>query len=874
MSKAKHQHFYNMNNLLKSLLLVALTIPNCAYAYNKGTMEFKGIIPQNGSVIEDFNFTYKFDITDVESKNPKYQWHTDWYTIPEINNNSNKGVELWEGDPGTGKLLYRLHEESQFGTDAEKGEENGYKTTYWPDGDVRIYFKSLVPKPGQKYTIRTNHEYIALSQYNDEKPYGGGGKVHVGGTSDPLIYTFIGGGTLPDNKCLYMGSDMDWAENLNEFSTITLNFNAPVEVVSTENVVFQKSKDESVNALSMTTNPGNPSSVTVTFPNTILTSDQYYNVYLPEGCIRNAINNESVNVQINHLIKGKRLRLTKENYELLTQGDIFGEIKIRLNLPEGVRLSGNSIITHQYYKGEDITAKPVKDYAQGSLSAEDNTMTLPLNFPYTPGEEYTVVIPSKTVRIDKSELYGYNIDIDEIKLTFRTPSVEDGKKLIPANVPDFQWGNAILGGYNYKSPSVLSSNDSLAAINPYIQIAPKGYKIKVDGDIWEIYVKNADNLIRLVEIDEQGNELRVVKTCEPTTQRNEDVTEYFNFAKANFGNLNLYDGKIYKMIIDEGTFTLCPKEKQYYGSYLTSPRYELTLKGSTSSTLPFDACNIEEGAQLSELRTIRIMYNGRAVFKDEKPDLYVAKITATGESKLSPTRVLCEQGPKYGTTLRPATNKTLVLIDYSSTFFDDSTPLQKGSQYRLTIPANTIVSPDDNEVGNPEFVLNITGVDKKNEEAIILHPVSIKIDNHTTTAFTAPENKELTLTLTPDDYWEIDTITDSGEDISGMFQNGKYTTTVTKPVSLEASLKYKGELFFTDTSGVAVIPDEGIKVWSENGNIIIDGLRGNEEIVIYTTSGIAIGKHTAVTDRLVIGADAPETYIIRIGESAVKILHR
>lgn len=123
MSKAKHQHFYNMNNLLKSLLLVALTIPNCAYAYNKGTMEFKGIIPQNGSVIEDFNFTYKFDITDVESKNPKYQWHTDWYTIPEINNNSNKGVELWEGDPGTGKLLYRLHEESQFGTDAEKGRK-------------------------------------------------------------------------------------------------------------------------------------------------------------------------------------------------------------------------------------------------------------------------------------------------------------------------------------------------------------------------------------------------------------------------------------------------------------------------------------------------------------------------------------------------------------------------------------------------------------------------------------------------------------------------------------------------------------------------------------------------------------------------------
>ncbi|MCM1291460.1 MAG: hypothetical protein NC201_04780 [Prevotella sp.] len=862
-----------MKKLFITIAALAATILSHAASLPQGTIVYKGLSPESGAVIDNFKFKLDFDISDVEEKNSKYKGRLLMRAQTCYENNYSvsyrdrfQGIQLWEGDPQTGKLLCTFFQDI-FDRIWYKGESNG---------SLPIDFGSmgsLTPKPGQKYTVRIRHQFECTVNGNAARD-NVAGTVTVPADDGYLDYTFVGGGTLDPNKCLFLGCEDSWMSTIENLSVVKYRFNAPVAV--TENAealvhssLYEKNEDGSYKPLdtpatSISIDSNDPCVVNVTFDNKKLLSGAYYYVRLAPGSVCNVADNTSTNGVAYQYYTGTK---PVADIEVLTEGNVMNRIDIKYNLLEGESiLSKNtfpSLYSMECYPNPDPKYKistTITTYPSDDKQSYGFSWSTALQ----PDTDYWMHIPEDEPQVSSDR--GKIFLLKGTAFKFHTCTLEEGKKQF-ADAPEFKWGNMVAGKWDYKNPNIVAPGSEIESLT-YINVCKDGYK--TSKPTWYIYSASGEQSC-IYEVLEGGEEKLIGKVSSSTTQL-EDMTEYFNVARLTI-NRNLYDGKTYRIVIPAGAYGFVPKGSQGQVLYNPCPEYSIILKGKKEGVVKVISHDVEDGAEMGAVSELRLTVEGNKIAHEDNILPYLNKGTGNTESKIY---------PKYTTTVTSGSNSVLI-SDYRDPATGDPMRLEDGVDYRLVYPAGLIKATDDETVILSETAYNIKGKkDAAGPGTGLVEPTppqlperanaTLTVNGAESMTFPFIKGNELTINLTPDEYWKVKAFYFDGIDIVAMVKNNTYTTMpLTSDIPLAAELEFNGNVADVTAKEGVKIPDTEIEVTLEDSDIMLKGLVAGQEFTIYTATGQLVQTVTATADQAKISLPKDVTYIIRVGAAAARI---
>lgn len=838
--------------LLATLLIAFLP----AEATLKSGVKYVGCEPQSGSVIDHFNITYSFDLSELIKSSGDQNWYL--CTMATYSENP-YNTELWEGDPDTGKLIYRAYE---YNTDPRTEDTQ-------PGGKMTFTFGNIAPKPNTKYTVITRDDIYAVPSAYPDLNWITTDSYTVGYISlsekSPIVNTFTGA-EIPDTQCALIGFDNAWCEPLFDVSTITLHFNAPVTFIGKEqNIILQKSspkasdtsKYQVATGQSVMVDSADPTKVTITFPKTSLDEATKYYVVIPEGTFANAANPESKSPALHTCLLGATDKLDDIG-DFVYTNPVIDNLFFKVNVPEGYSMISSSSLKFKI-TGVDVPLQNVYQTITGELSQDKTGFNIPLELiRLLPDSEYKIELEDGKIRL-QGERSG-NFEFEGKSITFHTPTVEEFNAMNIYSRPNASWGDAFPNKYDYKNPVTIQFEDSYASV-PSFYLALDPLKPSVVGSSGYARLEAVNQgMINLYEVTEAGDVL--LKSQAASTVKVEDMTSYFYMAKISL-NYKLLAGKEYKLVIEDGAYGLLCVNHCNYISYLKMPEYTIHMKGTSPTTVQIESCDIEDGAQLSEIGAVRLKLKSSATLKDNAK-VYFSYTNALGsETKIS-AKIL-------------ANTTTVVYADFSDIATGKPYALTKGREYQLVYEEGLLTDSYNPEIILPETRYKFTGIAKVVEPekpAYETVKVSFSLNDGTTTSFDAIKDKELSISIVPDEWWILESLTVNGEDATGNVVNGIFTSApLTNDASIIATLTYKEPLAIADESGVTILPDTEISVFNEGEDIVISGLSGQEDIVIYSISGQVIATHNAALDVVKISVPRGQTYIIRVNNFAVKLIH-
>lgn len=133
---------------------------------------------------------------------------------------------------------------------------------------------------------------------------------------------------------------------------------------------------------------------------------------------------------------------------------------------------------------------------------------------------------------------------------------------------------------------------------------------------------------------------------------------------------------------------------------------------------------------------------------------------------------------------------------------------------------------------------------------------------------------DVTLSITPEVNWTVDTLMVNGVDKRSMLANDELTISVKGMTEVRVSYRWANdENLYTEDyeTGIATIASEKVKVFSLDGQLCIDGAVGRQ-VRLYTVGGALV--KTVVpqaSDKIGIFSVPAGTYIVQVGNKAAKV---
>ena len=133
---------------------------------------------------------------------------------------------------------------------------------------------------------------------------------------------------------------------------------------------------------------------------------------------------------------------------------------------------------------------------------------------------------------------------------------------------------------------------------------------------------------------------------------------------------------------------------------------------------------------------------------------------------------------------------------------------------------------------------------------------------------------DVTLFITPQENWAVDTLMVNGVDKRSMLASGALTISVQGFTEVRVSYRWANDrnLYTEDyETGIATIAGENVKVFAYDGQLCIDGAAGRQ-VRLYTMGGALV--KTVVpqaSDKVGIFSVPAGTYIVQVGNKAAKI---
>ncbi len=306
----------------------------------------------------------------------------------------------------------------------------------------------------------------------------------------------------------------------------------------------------------------------------------------------------------------------------------------------------------------------------------------------------------------------------------------------------------------------------------------------------------------------------------------------------------------YRLVIPSLAFTLgtqfeskpsCPNEEQYF------------IEGEATST----GCSIAEGSELSEV-SLMAFYVGNDVTIEENTNVRLENEDGNIAS-IAPVFTISDQGG-------------MISADFSRANNGAPIKLEGGKEYSIVLPKNrvTIAGTD---LKYPEFRVNFKGLNTKAETVAFTHSVA----GHTSVVSKAVKGETVALTLTPAEGWKVESVSFNGEDVTSEVADNVYTTPVLDAdANVDVKLAYDGAV--VEPSGMDdIVTDFNVRVWSENGSVVIAGLENGTNVNVFTADGANVTSFVAADPQYSI-ALAPAAYIITLSDgqktAAVKVLNK
>lgn len=671
--------------------------------------------------------------------------------------------------------------------------------------------------------------------------------------TDPLVLTFKGAAASADELNL---SEVSISNNqqIETLDRLTYTFSNPIELSEGASVLI-KQGDNVIHTLPLTLIDDKTAGAVISTP-IELYKGQTYEVLLPESTVLLKSNKSIGNKAISLSVEGAYLSyLTAKSFSP-TDGScgLYTNASIRFDLPEGVSLKGGP---HQAYNSflyiykDKIEENSLITSIYGNISESGDGIDWDLSeIPFEPETNYILYIPKDYIwffGLDNRRLYNYSNN--EIKVAISTPTVAD------SGIPQFEFNTPVV--FTSAQDSQSYTEDMRLSYISTIEISLKDNNYTYNGQTYKLTRKES-GFHKGYIYEVAGTEDKLVSEFSVTEVQRETTTEIYNIIQA-LPRCRLIEGKTYKVVIPEGLFA--PQNSPALENFVNNPRFELIFTGTGSAELNPASCNIEDGAYCHEVYNVVWAYSEPLDFVVENPvadcEFVYKGVSTPSQRKIS---LFTLQGRSY------------MKVDLTSP--TDGTPLTLDNDYSyvVTIPAGTICYASDPTIVNKEFSVTING---KNADPVVVAPEFVSIDFAVNglfvTSFRNVKDEKATIRIVPDRYWEVSELTRDGNDVLPKLEEGNYTTPALKEdTEIKATLAYAGELLFSEVSGITQLPDSDVKVFTEGNDIVIEGLSGGEEIVVYSISGMVIGNHTAGKDIVRITVDKGQ-YIVRIGEVAVKV---
>lgn len=640
---------------------------------------------------------------------------------------------------------------------------------------------------------------------------------------------------------------------LKQIDKFTLSFNGNVTVANNAKAYIYEEETEIAQSVSMNVNSDDASIVDIDFGNTILYKNHKYSILIPENSILSATDGsgyQEINLNNYQGASYKYLNVTSVTPADNSEMSYLRDVEVKFEFPTGYNLGYHSLDLKMYlYK--DGTEEPIGTYTTDYNTSANGLVAHISKYDLEPSSTYRVVLPEGQVVPGKigETLSQYDLQDTtnpEVVLTYTTPSTplelprvsgmtygieDDGS--IKIIVPGYSFDGMTMPVYVVEGAEGVSSK--ITKVDKYEVV-----KWYVTCPVYDI---TSDTQVKVADLE-------MLYKSNPYSD-----TEIWLVCDAPQG---LYAGRTYNIVVPAGT--LAPRDMGTDINHLISnEETPLALKGTSDPYSIVVTSGIADDATPAQLGITAYYIDGTVTAAEGA----TAKLMQ-GETLVKEVAVV---------TATNASGNTIAIADFCDNSHTPMT-LESGAAYTLVLPQGSLLGTDG-IVTNAEKTVAFTGMIPVEIPIPEYVSISLTIDDCTSSSATTVKGEPYTLTVTPEEDWEVKSLTYNGEDITEeLLPDGVYEIKkVLEDAKFALTMAYAGELTVADiATGIAQVDGTDIRVYNEGSEIVVEGIQQGDNIRVYTVGGMLLKTHVANKDSVRISAPSG-TYIIRVNNYAIKMIH-
>ncbi|MDE5790473.1 MAG: hypothetical protein K2H96_04500 [Muribaculaceae bacterium] len=789
-------------------------------------LSFTGSIPENEAKIKSFeDIRILFDFSEIESE---YGSIDGWGIIYTGKDNTSEskvvGALLYKGTVDEGVIIGK-------DTNTLKVTDDGFHP-----GDNALYltFPGIVPEENQQYTLKLT--YLVKAQASG---YNAVGSKNL--ATNPIIITFYGDGAGNEELGMINHSLSNKAERIEDIDII---FNSDISLLDNATATLFEGNEEVCSSKDFSVLENK--TLRVSFDSTPLYTSHTYNLIINEGCVC-AANNESIlNKRISLPIEGASYH--EFGYKRITprpsQPSLIEEIQVTYNFPEGcgfINMEDAGITGYpmKVYKGEEATEENYLTTINGETT-DGGALLFKPKYDFDAETKYTFVIEEGVVKpwiigaARGKTLPDYKCN--PVTVTYTTPAIADIPKVV-------------ITPQGSELPGFGSLEDGIRIpMEPY-SFDETDYMINSSDK--RFYEDVFSGYHPLYEIGSEEDSLIGYYFFYPRYKS--DKGNYLELSTIAEENLPvLLEGKEYEFRFPEGAYEA---EQRLLKKYSGSAAFVYRFKGTTSPINDFGLkANVDDRlhshADVFSFITeteVKAGEDAKMILKDGEENIAEAPVYVSREA--NGHRVYADFGGKK---------------------------LESGKSYDVVLPEGSVYAANG-IVNNPEIKSAITAM-PETQTAPEFISVALNIDEYASATYRMVKGQESTLNLKAGNDWKLESLSLNDEDVTAdVAENGLYTLpALDKDANLDATYAYAHAIDYDYETGVGNIEDLPYSLSKDGSHVIISGLKGGEQIAIYTTGGMKIADLPSVpADMHEASIALPEgqVYIVMINTTTFKWKH-
>lgn len=801
---------------LAALLLSILTAFNIsAVTTGEYAVQLVGITPEPGSTVTSLDsFTLHFDMSDFFEKTGNIDDGT-WGIIHSI-----PRFYLYYGEDTSGEKLAQVTMSYNENSDL-----------FIPSNSITISFPEHITLiPGKKYTLSVGSRFYIAQKGVSNSEYATGSRLEL--RKDVRTFTYEAAVDEHASFDVLTEITPESYADIEDLSEVAIKFREAVVVNGdpVASLTNAKNATESASSTSIVSDPSDPTRIIISFDPQKLYTSNTYNLTIPAGAFSPVSNPEVTSNEISAIYKGAAFRefgihsLSPEN------GSTIFPAMITLipDFPQGTGftyLSKQPTYDIRLYKGNDTTGEPLASFVGEISSNVYNAVEYDINYEYEPGTEYTFVVDDdlfKAYEIGGNGKYLTDYKFKGTELHYTTLGRDD--------LPQLEF--------------ISSSIEDGAELEMLDRFDIKFAPYTVNG---QTYSLAAGTTNRWSLLDVTGGQVKEIKNSTLTYKK--DFVLDFSLKTP------LYAGHDYRIVIPAGAISVANK---FVSGFIANDEITVNFKGATDPVgMAVNGASIVPDCELNALSIVAFHLPVNAEATKNATMKLISGDTTVKEATLS----VANSG-----------KTAMAIADFSDADHIPFTP-EAATAYTVVMPEGSVTGPDG-VLTNPEQTVAFKGLTPAAAAEFV--NVDYTVGGYASTTYQALKDSSIAVAVNPEAGWEIDALTLDGTDVTADIADGIYTTpALTADSQLALTLRYTDLLYTEDEMSGTVTPEgTTLKAWSENGCIIVEGIEKDDLVSVYNLSGATLVSFRATNSRSTIELPAGEVYIVRVNETAMKLLNK